>query len=127
VSSVVLDASAVLAVIFAETGAEVVIPRLPGALLSAVNLAEVVGKSLESGLPLETARREIERLPLQVIPLAEEQAYLAASLRPATLAAGLSLADRACLALARMRQAVALTADRQWKAIEIGVEVVLIR
>jgi ribonuclease VapC len=126
-NSLVLDASAVLAVIFAEKGAEKVIPRLPGALLSCVNLAEVTSRAIDDGKPLDDTIREIARLPLRVIEYDAGQAHITASLRPATKALGLSLGDRSCLALALARQAAVLTADREWRKLQLGVEVILIR
>ena len=113
-----LDASAVLAVIFAEKGANAVIPRLPGALLSCVNLAEVTSRALESGKPLEDTISEIARLPLRLVDYDPGHAHITASLRPVTKSLGLSLGDRACLALglARLRRlAVARAARRRSK------------
>jgi PIN domain nuclease of toxin-antitoxin system len=127
VSSLVLDSSAVLAVIFAEPGAEAVIPRLPGAYLSCVNLAEVATRALDLGKPLEEIMYEIGRLPLRVVPYDVEQAQVTASLRPVTKPLGLSLGDRACLALALTRQASVLTGDRDWTKAKLGIEVVVFR
>jgi ribonuclease VapC len=127
VNSPVLDASAVLAVILAETGAETVIPRLPGALLSCINLAEVATRALELDKPLEDTAREIGRLPLRIVPYDAEQAYVTASLRPATKPLGLSLGDRACLALGMIRRASVITADRDWLKAAVGVEVIVFR
>jgi PIN domain nuclease of toxin-antitoxin system len=127
VSSLVLDASAVLAVILAETGADAVIPRLPGAFLSCVNLAEVVARALDLGKPLEETVREIGRLPLHVAAYGAEQAYYTASLRPATRPLGLSLGDRACLALAMSRKATVLTGDRDWRKLDVGIDIVVFR
>ena len=126
-SSLVLDASAVLAVMFAEKGADTVIPRLPGALLSCVNLAEVTSRALDNGKPLEDTIREIARLPLRLINYDAGQAHITASLRPTTKALGLSLGDRACLALALARQAPVLTGDRDWRKLQLGVEIILFR
>ncbi len=126
-NSLVLDSSAVLAIIFAEKGADFVIPRLPGSFLSCVNLAEVTSRALDHGKPLEDTIREIARLPLRVVDYDAGQAHITASLRPTTKALGLSLGDRACLALALSRQATVLTGDREWRKLKIGVEVMLFR
>jgi ribonuclease VapC len=126
-SSLVLDASAVLAVIFSETGADAVITRLPGAYLSCVNLAEVATRALDLGKPLEDTVREISRLPVRIAPYDAEQAHVTASLRPASKPLGLSLGDRACIALAITRQASVLTGDRDWKKASLGVEVIVFR
>ncbi len=126
-SSVVLDASALLAVLFAEEGAEAVIARLPGAYLSSVNLAEVVTRALDLGKPVEDTAFAIGRLPLRVVGYDAEQAYVTASLRPATKPFGLSLGDRACLALAITRKASAITGDRDWLKAKLDVEVIAFR
>jgi ribonuclease VapC len=127
VSNLVLDASAVLAVIFAEKGAHRVIPRLPGALLSCVNLAEVTTRALENGKPLDDTISEIARLPLRLIDYDAGLAHITASLRPATKSLGLSLGDRACLALGLARQAPVLTGDRDWGKLQLGIEIILFR
>lgn len=126
-SRLVLDASAVLAVILAETGAEVVIPRLPGAFLSCVNLAEIATRALDLGKPLEETAREIGRLPLHIAAYDAEQAYFTASLRPAARPLGLSLGDRACLALAMSHKASVLTADRDWRKLDVGIDIIVFR
>lgn len=126
-NSLVLDASAVLAVILAERGADAVIPRLPGAFLSCVNLAEVASRALDLGKPLEETVHEISRLPLQIAGYDAEQAYFTASLRPATRPLGLSLGDRACLALAMARKASVLTGDRNWRKLDVGIDIVVFR
>jgi len=127
VSSIVLDASAVLAVLFAEKGADAVIPRLPGAFLSCVNLAEVTSRAIDCGKSLEDTIAEIARLPLRVVEYDAGQAHITASLRAATKPFGLSLGDRACLALGLARQATVLTGDRDWRKLKIGVEITLFR
>jgi PIN domain nuclease of toxin-antitoxin system len=123
----VLDASALLAAIFAEKGSQQVIARLPSALLSAVNLAEVATRALDLGQSLEETIRQVQRLPLQIIPYDAEQAHVTASLRPATKPLGLSLGDRACLALGMTRGATVLTADRLWGKIQCDLEIIFIR
>jgi PIN domain nuclease of toxin-antitoxin system len=127
VRNVVLDASAVLAVAFAEPGAEIVIPRLPFALLSAVNLAEATTRAVDRGKPLADVQESLATLPIAVVPFDADQAYAASSLRPLTRLLGLSLGDRACLALASLRQLPVLTADRSWAAVDLAVSVEFIR
>jgi len=126
VSSVVLDASALLALLQDEAGAEIVAARLPEAVISAVNLAEVAGRLVEAGVPIEQCRDALTGLALDVVPFDEEAAYVASELRPATRRAGLSLGDRACLALAMRLDRPALTADRAWKRVRVGVTVELL-
>jgi len=103
VSEHVLDASALLAVMFGEPGAEPILEILPGAVIGAVNLAEVVAKLQERGVPDAEIDRNIAELDLPVIPFDAGQAMSAGKLRTRTRGLGLSLGDRACLALAMAR------------------------
>ncbi|HEV2702627.1 MAG TPA: type II toxin-antitoxin system VapC family toxin [Steroidobacteraceae bacterium] len=124
----VYDASALLAVAFAEPGADAVLELLsqPGGEVSAVNWSEVGAKLAERGLKTDDIARELSAFGLDVIPFDEEQANIAASLRPATRPLGLSLGDRSCLALAQVRSARVVTADSNWKKLE-GFEVLAVR
>jgi ribonuclease VapC len=126
-TSVVFDASAVLVLLFAEPGAEVAGRYLRDGIISAANLAEVLAKLADHGLPLPEAIRAVAMLGLEVVPLTEAQAQRSAELRPVTRALGLSLGDRACLALAADRGLPALTADRAWAELKSAVEVVVLR
>lgn len=125
----VLDASAVLALLFGERGAEVVRARVHTGVIGAANLAEVLAKLSDHGMPVEQAVRAVAFLGLEIAPTTEVQARRSAGLRPATRAAGLSLGDRACLALAAELGVPALTADRGWDAVAgaVGVTVQVIR
>lgn len=113
-SDVVLDSSAVLALLASEPGADVVEAALPGALLSTVNLAEIVAKLCERGMPAEEATSLIYSIGVEVAEFDAEQATRSGALRVSTRGAGLSLGDRACLALAQMRRLPVLTADTAW-------------
>jgi ribonuclease VapC len=126
--SAVFDASALLAVIFAEPGADGVLEQLsqPGGEVSAVNWSEVGAKLAERGLPAADLPRELSAFGLDVIPFDEEQANIAAALRPVTRSLGLSLGDRSCLALARKRSARVVTADANWKKLD-GFDIVAVR
>ena len=126
-SDVVLDASAVLALLNGEPGAEAVSAHLPGAHLSAVNAAEVAGKLVDGGASPEQAGEALDRLGARIAAFDRGDVVPAAQLRAASRSAGLSLGDRACLALAGRLGAPALTADRAWSDIQVGVEVRLIR
>lgn len=128
-SPFVLDASAVLALLFEEPGAEMVRAHVRSGVIGAANLAEVLAKLSDHGLPAAEAARAVAILGLEVAPMTEAQAQRSAELRAATRAAGLSLGDRACLALATELGAPALTADRGWVAIAeaAGVSVQVIR
>jgi ribonuclease VapC len=123
----VLDSSAVLAVLNQERGAENVIAVLPDAVMSTVNVAEVIGKLVERGRSPDHARRALEAIGLEAIdydrPLAERTGELVTMGRER----GLSLGDRACLALAEREQAPAITADRSWQDAVPGVDIRLIR
>ncbi|MEE3504649.1 type II toxin-antitoxin system VapC family toxin [Acidiphilium acidophilum] len=124
--SAVLDSSAVLALLFGETGAERVKQTLPGALLSAVNFAEIVTKLCERGMPQDQARLAIEAIGVEVVDFGIDQACVTGELRNRTRSAGLSLGDRACLALAQQQNLPAITADTAWAQIP-ELNVVIIR
>ena len=126
-SEVVLDASALMAVLREEPGAAALEAVLDAAAISTVNLSEVQAKLVERGTPAENAWSWLVDLDLEVIDFDAPQARIAGDLRPLTRARGLSFADRACLALAQARAAPALTADRAWSGLELGIEVRIIR
>jgi ribonuclease VapC len=127
VSEIVLDASALLTVFQGEPGAERVIETLPTAVISAVNLAEVATKLQERGMPDGRIRANIAALELTIAPFDGPLAIDTGLLRASTRSAGLSLGDRACLALARSLGATALTMDRAWGKLELGIPVELAR
>lgn len=124
---IVLDASAILVLLNDEPGAAAVAQALEDAAVSAVNLSEVVAKLLESGMPLEEAEEALGGLGLNVRAFDEGAAWAAGALRAGTRKAGLSLGDRACLALARELGVPTLTADGAWAKVSAGVEVGLLR
>jgi PIN domain nuclease of toxin-antitoxin system len=123
----VLDASAVLAVYFDERGAEQVRAALPGALLSAVNYAEVIGKCLDRGAEIGGVLRKLAAMGFEIVPNDAGLARRTGELRPLTRRYGFSLADRACLALAERQRLPVLTADRLWRALDLGIDIRLIR
>jgi ribonuclease VapC len=123
----VLDASALLAVLLGEPGAERVEPHLPGAVMSAVNLSEAAGKLMEKGAPLEAVKAAIAAVGLEIIAFDEVQAMAAADLRVRTRALGLSLGDRACIALGEMRGGTVFTCDRAWAQIDSAADIVVAR
>ena len=126
-SEVVLDASALIAVLREEPGAAAVEAVLDDAAISTVNLSEVQAKLVERGTPTEIAWSWLVDLNLDVIDFDASQAKVAGDLRALTRSHGLSLADRACLALARVLGAPAMTADRAWSGLEVGIEIRTIR
>lgn len=130
----VLDASALMALLHREEGAITVIEAIEaGAAISVVNWAEVLSKLAERGEEPGTVAASLRQAEgsetvLEIEPLSEEDCVEVARLRPRTRGAGLSLADRACLALAARFEVPALTADRAWAELnEVGVAVKLIR
>jgi ribonuclease VapC len=123
----VVDASAILALMQREPGADLVADAISRGVASAVNLAEVAAKLAERGHTDARVRDRVERLRLDVAELTIEDAFLAGLLRPLTREAGLSLGDRACLALAQRLGKPAVTADRRWAALDLGIKIELIR
>ena len=122
---IVLDASAVLAVLQNEPGADEVWEHLPGAGLSAVNAAEVVAKLVDGGVAPEDASELLERLGVEIVAFDAVDIVPSARMRHASRS--VSLGDRACLALAARLAVPAVTADRAWAELSIDVEVQLIR
>ena len=125
--NVILDASAVLALLNAEPGASVVAGAVSDAAISAVNLSEVVAKLIEGGMPAEAVRETLQELELEVISFDAHQAYEAGLLRISTRSLGLSFGDRGCLGLAQRHGVPVLTTDRNWSRLDAGIEVHLAR
>jgi PIN domain nuclease of toxin-antitoxin system len=126
---VVLDASAMLAMLRGEPGGDVVARALDNSAMATVNLAEVVGFYARRGSGETEINELLGSLPTQLHALDERHAVAVGLLTPITMRAGLSFGDRACLALARQLGARAITADRAWSRIapDAGVEIELIR
>jgi PIN domain nuclease of toxin-antitoxin system len=125
--SAVLDASAYLAVVHDEPGADIVLSHLDTGLISAVNWAEVLGRLIDRGFSLDPVIEDMEQSGVTVVPFALASADSSARLLPLTRSLGLSLGDRACLSLAQEYGVPALTADRQWAQLEAPIQVQLIR
>ncbi len=123
----VLDASALLALLNREPGHEEVAGTIPHAAISAVNLSEVVAKLAENGMPEEQIREALEGLALEVHGFERELAYETGLLRPATRSSGLSLGDRACLALGIRLELTVMTTDRAWGKLDTKVKIRLAR
>ena len=126
-SSFVLDASALLALLNEEPGKDVIEEAIGDCSISAVNYCEVIGKLIDAGVPEDDACHTVELLNIEIVDLDAKLAFQAASLRPATRILRLSLGDRCCLALGRARKATVLTCERSWSKLKIGVKVKLIR
>lgn len=128
-TAAVLDASAVIALLKGERGASKVAGVVADAVVGVFNQAEVVSHFVHLGAPAEEVRTMLGALPYAIVPADAALGWDAGLLRAATAAAGLSLGDRFCLALARRLDAPAYTADRAWKEVAsaVGVKVVAIR
>lgn len=123
----VLDASAVLALLHREPGGEIVESLLEDSAISTVNLSEVIAKLVETGTDPDKAVLLTQAQPFQPMDHTLKQAQVAGALRAATRQAGLSLGDRACLALALTLKLPVYTADRAWRDLPLDVDVRLIR
>jgi ribonuclease VapC len=127
-SRVVLDASALLAILNQEPGAERLNPELLStAATSTINLAEVHGKLVGWGLDSDEAWEAALSPVREAVPFTSEHARLTGDLVAQTRGLGLSLGDRACLALGLTLKAPVYTADRSWKRLKVSVRIHLIR
>jgi ribonuclease VapC len=123
----VLDASAALALLLDEPGADRVAMALASAIISAVNASEVVERLMRGGGEPRDARQLVLALGCPIISVDAELGFRAGTLSAETRSTGLSLGDRICLALAEREHAPALTADRAWSSLQVGIQVQLIR
>lgn len=124
----VLDASALLALLGDEAGAEVVAGSLDGAVLGAANYAEVIGKLGDRGVDTRDLGATLETAGVRIEPVTAADGELAGVLRQLPGGAALSLGDRCCLSLAcRVEHPVVLTADRAWVDLELPVKIRLVR
>ncbi len=119
----VLDSSAVLALLNGENGSDTVQANLAQAMISAVNVAEVVTRLAQAGEAREAIRRALGILDMDVAAFDSDLAEVTGMLAAKTGRAGLSLGDRACLALAAREGLPVLTADPAWSKVDVGVEV----
>ena len=128
-SEVVLDASALLALLNDEPGAAKVAEILGEARMSSVNLAEVVSHFIHAGMPAAEVDAMLHPLPVEIVAADQGLAHIAGRLRAVTASAGLSLGDRFCLALAKHDGLPAMTADKQWRTVAeaVGAKIQLIR
>jgi len=126
-SLTVLDSSALMAVLRGEAGADRVVDCLDHAMISSVNLAEVQTKLVDAGMGERDAWLHITEVGCGSVPFDDAQARLAGALVRVTKPFGLSLGDRACLALAMERRATVYTTDRIWTKLDLGIRIEAIR
>ena len=123
----VLDASVLLALIQNEPGGNVVEEALSNGWVSTVNLSEVITKLSDDRISEHDIREVVENLRINSVPFSQDQAFVAGLMRAETRMLGLSFGDRACLSLAKQLDVAALTTDRVWTQLSIGVDIQLIR
>ena len=123
----VVDTSAVIAVLRMEPGAERIAGRLQGAAISAVNFAELMTYGVRGGSDPEEFRTDVESLKMSVQAFDQRAAVVTGNLAASTRRFGLSLGDRACLALAKILKGQVVTADRVWAKLDLGISVEVIR
>ena len=124
---IVLDASALIALLKGEPGADVVERHMVQPVMSTVNLAETLTRMAQDGADAAETKAHLDASPIRFVPATDEHALGAALLRAHTKPWGLSLGDRFCLALGLEERLPVLTAERRWKELNVGVNVVLIR
>lgn len=123
----VLDASALLAFLQNEPGCDQVEAVLPEAVISSINWAEVMQKSIAAAIDINGMRGDLEALGLRIVPFSTEEAEISAQLWQQTRPIGLSLGDRACLSTSIRMDAMVLTADQIWVTLNFPVTVRCIR
>ena len=127
-NEVVLDASAILAIVFQERGAEkLTVEIMKDAVISTVNLAEVQSKLVKKGYDPEEAWEDATSLVSAAVRFTSEQAKIAGSLIAQTEKVGLSLGDRSCLALAIALKAPVYTTEQVWRELKVGIPIHVIR
>lgn len=127
-ASVIFDASAILALLGDEPGADVVARHIGDGIISAVNFQEVIKELLRRGIPIEASLELLDALHLDVRSHGRDEAIAAADLYLATKQYGSGLGDRTCMALAIAEGLPAITADQAWYKVEVaGLKIQLIR
>jgi PIN domain nuclease of toxin-antitoxin system len=124
---IALDASALLVFLLRERGQERVGQLLGEACMSTVNFSEVLGRFARAGKDVALIAEKLLETPIELVEFSTAQAVIAAALVPATQAEGLSLGDRACLALAQERRIRAVTADKASRRLDVGIEIETLR
>jgi len=124
---VVLDSSAVLALLWKETGSDRVADILGASAISAVNASEVIAKMVDRGIDDKTAEKILLTLGIEIVDFDTPTSIVAGQIRRNTKSLGLSLGDRACIALGMRSKRKIITADRAWASLVLEVEIELIR
>ncbi len=125
--TVVLDASAVLAFLQKEGGANVVTAAINDSVISTVNWSEVIKKLLTRNVDVRSIAEKMRSLGLKILPFELVESEMAGAIYVITQESGLSLADRACLAVATKLDAPAYTTDREWLNVDLDLDIKLIR
>ena len=123
----ILDTSALLALFRSEPGWDVVQAALGESAVCAINLTEIITKLIRKGGEPRRVERYLRGLPMPILPWDEELAWESRDLAPLAWTRGISLAGRACLAMARHLDAAAMTSDTEWAKLGVNVSVVLFR
>ncbi len=126
-SAIVFDSSVIIAILKQERGFESAEGLLSEALISTVNWAEVATYLARNSVPRETIQEVLTSFPIQVVPFEESLAIETGYLYPSSKNLGLSLGDRACLALALSRKLPVLTADLVWSQLDLEISVQVLR
>jgi ribonuclease VapC len=127
-NKVILDSSALIALIKNEKGAEIVEQLLGQIVMSTLNISEAAGILIDLGMPEEECKNSIEPYVDLVVPLDMEQSFEMAYLKKLTSNKGLSIGDRACIALGIKMKLPIYTADKIWATLQLeGAEIILIR
>lgn len=125
--SVILDASAMLALIFDETGAEIVAPQARTSRILSVNFSEVLQRVISIDGNPERAEEAADRLEIGIVLFDRRLARITAELREKTSFMGASFADRACLALGLVTRLPILSSDQDWRKLDLGIDIRMIR
>ncbi len=125
--NIVFDSSAALALLKFEPGCDVVLLHLSSAVMSTVNLAETVTILVEQGMPQNLAEKTVEEVFPNTISFEKEHAFVTANLKQQNKKYGLSLGDRACLALSQIQNLPVITGDRIWEQINHSTQIIFFR
>lgn len=126
-NDIVIDASAILAMLKGEEGSDIVMQYLSHGLVSSVNLSEAATILIRDGMPKKETENILCEITHKIVEFTKEQAFIAAELYTKTHQKGLSFGDRACISLAQIKKLPVLTADKTWSKLKLPIKVELIR